>query len=60
MPGIADAEYGAGLDDVLRARVTVHRIMNGIDPDLWTPSRDDAIAARFSPGEPPGQARLSA
>ncbi len=49
-------EYGAGLDDVLRARGDRYvGIMNGIDADLWDPSRDDAIAARFSPDAPQGK-----
>jgi starch synthase len=49
-------EYGAGLDDVLRDRGDRYiGIMNGIDPDLWDPSRDDVIAARFSPDAPQGK-----
>ena len=35
------AEYGAGLDDVLRERGDRYiGIMNGIDPDVWDPATD--------------------
>jgi starch synthase len=49
-------ESGAGLDDVLRARgETYIGIMNGIDPDLWDPARDPALAAAYTADDPSGK-----
>lgn len=49
-------EYGAGLDDVLRGRGDRYLgIMNGIDPDVWDPSRDTIVAATYSADEPRGK-----
>jgi starch synthase len=45
---IATPEFGFGLDGVIRARDgDVSGILNGIDPELWDPARDPAIAAAF-------------
>ena len=42
-------EFGAGLDDVLRARGDTYLgILNGIDPRLWDPGTDEALVERFS------------
>ncbi len=42
-------EYGAGLDDVLRAKGDRYLgILNGIDARLWDPATDAALPARFS------------
>lgn len=41
-------EFGAGLDGVIRTRVThLSGILNGIDTDTWNPATDPAIAARY-------------
>ncbi|WP_421692874.1 glycogen synthase GlgA [Aestuariivirga sp.] len=46
---ICTAEYGMGLDGLLRARRSVLRgIVNGIDTDVWNPAEDPHIAARYS------------
>lgn len=54
-------EYGAGLDDVLRARGDRYLgILNGIDPELWNPAADPALAAPFSADDPAGKERCRA
>jgi starch synthase len=46
---IQTAEYGCGLDGVLRERAgDLVGILNGIDADEWDPSHDAYIAQRFS------------
>jgi starch synthase len=46
---ITRPEYGEGLDDLLRRRSNELRgIINGIDYDVFDPSTDPAIAARYS------------
>jgi starch synthase len=46
---ISTPDYGMGLDGLLRARgMAVTGILNGIDEDVWDPSRDELIAERFS------------
>jgi len=46
---IQTREYGAGLEDVLRKRSTdLHGILNGVDYDVWEPSRDPHLAANYS------------
>ena len=50
-------EYGAGLDDVLRARGDRYTgILNGIDRRLWDPETDEALPARFSAADRAGKA----
>jgi starch synthase len=45
---IATHEYGCGLDGVIRGRgADVTGILNGIDPELWNPATDPAIASRY-------------
>ena len=45
---IATAEFGCGLDGVIRGRATdVSGILNGIDEAVWSPAQDSAIAARY-------------
>ena len=45
---IATPEFGCGLDGVVRGRgAQVHGILNGIDPALWNPATDPAIATRY-------------
>src|SRR5207248_4069425 len=46
---IQTAEYGFGLEGVLRARSsTVTGILNGVDYREWSPESDKYIAARYS------------
>jgi len=45
---ITTPEFGCGLDGVLRGRAgDVVGILNGIDPEVWNPARDTAIASRY-------------
>ena len=54
-------EYGAGLDDLLRARAERYvGILNGLDTDLWDPATDLTLAARYSRLEPSGKAHCKA
>jgi starch synthase len=46
---IRTPDFGMGLDGLLRARgMAVTGILNGIDDEIWDPSRDELIAGRFS------------
>jgi starch synthase len=46
---IQHPEHGVGLDGYLRERSSVlFGILNGIDPDEWSPETDDKIPHRFS------------
>lgn len=46
---IRTPDYGMGLDGLLRARgLDVTGILNGIDDDIWDPSRDDLIEEPYS------------
>ena len=50
-------EFGAGLDDVLRARSESYiGIINGIDTKLWDPATDAALPASYSMGALGGKA----
>jgi len=54
---IQTAEYGFGLDGVLRARAaTVTGILNGVDYDEWSPEADKFIAAKFDAKDLTGKA----
>ena len=45
---ISTHEFGCGLDGVVRGRgADVSGILNGIDPEVWNPARDSAIAAHY-------------
>ena len=45
---ISTHEFGCGLDGVVRGRgADVSGILNGIDPEVWNPARDPAIAQRY-------------
>jgi starch synthase len=53
---IQTAEYGFGLDGVLRARsATVTGILNGVDYNEWSPELDKFTAAKFSPNDLKGK-----
>ena len=55
---IATHDFGCGLDGVIRSRGhDVSGILNGVDPAVWSPEVDTAIAARYSAHEPGGKAR---
>jgi len=46
---IREAEFGMGLEGLIVARAgDVHGILNGIDPHIWNPATDAALAAPFS------------
>jgi phosphoglucomutase len=45
---IQQPEFGMGLEGVIRSRgAVVTGIVNGIDRDIWDPSRDSALAATY-------------
>jgi starch synthase len=45
---IATHEFGQGLDGVIRGRARdVSGILNGVDPEVWNPATDAALAARY-------------
>ena len=45
---IATPEFGCGLDGVIRSRAAeVTGILNGIDPAVWNPATDAALAERY-------------
>ncbi len=53
---IQTAEFGFGLDGVLRARSSVlSGILNGVDYSEWDPETDGLIAARYSPADLSGK-----
>jgi starch synthase len=53
---IQTAEYGFGLEGVLRARSnTVAGILNGVDYKQWDPATDALIAANYSPEDLKGK-----
>ncbi len=54
---IATHEFGCGLDGVIRGRGNVvSGILNGIDPEVWDPAADTAVAQRYSLDQPEGKA----
>ncbi|MCG3176519.1 MAG: Glycogen synthase [Candidatus Omnitrophica bacterium] len=54
-------EYGTGLDGVYRAkRERLWGVLNGIDTRDWDPSRDKALARRYSAEDPSGKAACKA
>ncbi len=58
---IQTAEYGFGLEGVLRARsATVTGILNGVDYNEWSPQNDKFIVARYSPEDLSGKAKCKA
>jgi len=55
---IQKPENGFGLDGVLRERSSdLIGILNGIDPEEWSPAIDPHIAARYSPADLSGKAQ---
>ena len=58
---IATAEFGFGLDGVIRGRRdAVSGILNGIDGTVWDPRHDTALAATYSAGDLAGKSRCKA
>ncbi len=58
---IATAEFGCGLDGVIRARsAEVSGILNGVDGGVWDPAHDSLIAATYSATALSGKARCKA
>lgn len=54
---ILQPEHGLGLDPFLRARSsTVVGVLNGIDPDEWSPEKDPHIPHSFSAADLSGKA----
>ena len=55
---ILTPRFGLGLDGLLRARAaSVFGIVNGIDPEIWSPEKDTLIPHRFSADDLEGKAR---
>ncbi|HEX2572996.1 MAG TPA: glycogen/starch synthase [Polyangia bacterium] len=53
---IQTAEYGQGLEDLLRAQGDrLVGILGGIDADVWNPERDPLLAAPYEAGEITGK-----
>ncbi|MGC3985837.1 MAG: glycogen synthase GlgA [Pseudorhodoferax sp.] len=58
---IRTPEYGSGLDGVIRARGSeVSGILNGVDPQVWDPTADPELPARYSAAELAGKAQCKA
>lgn len=54
---IQTAEYGVGLDGLLRSRAgRLRGILNGIDAHVWDPAADPNTAAPFDAADPSGKA----
>ena len=55
------AEWGGGLDDILRARGDEYLgILNGIDTELWDPASDATLAGTYSSSDLTGKATTRA
>ncbi len=55
---IATAEFGFGLDGVIRGRgAAVSGILNGVDTGVWDPARDPQLAVAYAPSRLAGKAR---
>ncbi len=53
--------FGMGLDGALRAKGDRYLgILNGIDPDVWNPATDAALAAPYDVADPSGKAACRA
>jgi starch synthase len=54
---IQTEEFGHGFEGILRKRrPDLHGILNGIDPGLWDPAADKALAAPYDADNPAGKA----
>jgi starch synthase len=54
---IATPEFGFGLDGVIRGRqADVSGILNGVDPQVWSPAQDTALAAPYDADRLDGKA----
>jgi starch synthase len=57
----SSAEYGFGFEGILRDRSEdIYGVLNGIDDDVWNPSIDELIPAKFTPDNPAGKAKCKA
>jgi starch synthase len=55
---IETPEFGMGLDGLLRARAEhVNGILNGVDEEVWNPSKDKRIVARYDANRLTARAR---
>ena len=53
---ITTEEFGCGLDGLLRSRQAVlHGILNGVDYDEWTTTRNSSLAASYTPANLQGK-----
>jgi starch synthase len=53
---IQTAEYGRGMDSVLRSRAgSLSGILNGVDYNIWNPGLDKLITAHFTPDDLSGK-----
>ena len=51
-------EYGYGMEGILKDRSKdLYGILNGIDNDVWNPSKDDLIPVKFTPDKLAGKAK---
>jgi len=58
---IATPEFGFGLDGVIRSRqADVSGILNGVDPQVWNPARDSALATCYDASRLDGKAACKA
>ncbi len=58
---IATEQFGCGLEGLIRTRAAnVSGILNGVDPLVWNPATDTAIAAHYSAESFAGKARCKA
>ncbi|SAL21801.1 glycogen synthase [Caballeronia peredens] len=53
--------HGAGLHGLLQTRThDITGILNGVDYSIWSPSVDDAIAAKYTAAKPSGKSKCKA
>ena len=58
---IQTAEYGVGLDGVLRHRAKdLHGILNGVDYTIWNPAKDEHLEANYDAANMAGKAACKA
>jgi starch synthase len=58
---IATPEFGCGMDGVIRQRAdVVSGILNGVDPEVWSPETDKLLPARYGAAKLAGKKRCKA